>query len=532
MAFSIITKNSEKTFTDKEIVNICSKDGFDFKIDVPFNCMLSIQYDKTANKCVVMNQFKNPKFLFKGKALPATMEVDKVCKIMIDGTDEFIMIKILGDSNITSIAEENLTENDIKELYGNNINASAKLMIENRKSQIEAARVAITKEVSHIINDLKHKISMNSKNGVVLHIALILASLLCAFGVSNYLMGLPLKDAGSVIQMPTNLKLIFVYTFLIYGIGLIFKQGVFLYLNNKIGNDTTTTKIAEKFMIVIPSIFFIAVYFINMLYFMTSKALPIFAVLISLFFVGTAAVIALACGYTKHSSVCLSEELDKYEYREDFEKVVKEYQDWIERYANNLSNTKIRNIKDKIFMLQLKATGEIALGILTAPFLAYGVSNTLAMCFPEAAGWIRISGLRFSPVFLTLATVMIVFAFFAFAKAFTCNKKAQASDVLKKDGFSNYIQHGVEILGIEGIKKLNKEMRYSLIIGLAIILIEFSMNVSYFMQEIGGDLGGMLLSGLAALVPTAILIAETFMLSSTNFEIYACDELIAKVDKD
>ena len=203
-----------------------------------------------------------------------------------------------------------------------------------------------------------------------------------------------------------------------------------------------------------------------------------------------------------------------------------------ERFANSLSATIIRNIKDKSFMLQLKSAGEILLGICTAPFLAYGVSNTLAMCFPEAAGWIRISGLRFSPVFLVLATVMIVFAFFAFVNAFTCNKKIQSSNVLKTDGFSNYLQHGVEIFGLEGIRKLNTEMRQSFTIGLCIIFIEFSMNVSYFMQEMGGDLGGMALSFLAALVPTAILIAETYMLSATKFSIFACDGLTDKIDRD
>jgi len=50
--------------------------------------------------------------------------------------------------------------------------------------------------------------------------------------------------------------------------------------------------------------------------------------------------------------------------------------------------------------------------------------------------------------------------------------------------------------------------------------------------EIGGDLMGLVKSLLAALVPTAILIAETFMLSNTMFQIYACDEVIAKLDKD
>ena len=52
------------------------------------------------------------------------------------------------------------------------------------------------------------------------------------------------------------------------------------------------------------------------------------------------------------------------------------------------------------------------------------------------------------------------------------------------------------------------------------------------MTEIGGDLQGILLSLVAALVPTALLIAETVMLSQTRFEINSCDELISKLDKD
>ena len=46
----------------------------------------------------------------------------------------------------------------------------------------------------------------------------------------------------------------------------------------------------------------------------------------------------------------------------------------------------------------------------------------------------------------------------------------------------------------------------------------------------GSDLSGLLLSMLAALVPTALLIAETFMLSQTKFETFACEELAAKIE--
>ena len=532
MAFTIITKNRELTFSDKELVNICSKDGYDFKLDVDFDCMLTVQYEPKTNRCSILNQFNNQKFLFKGKPLPAKLEVDKVCKIMIDGSDEFITIIVIGSSSNTELTEENLTEDDVRELYGDGVNAAARLKIEKRKAEIEDARIAITKQISAEINELTHKLSMNSKGGIVLHIALFLASLVCSFGLSNYIMGLPLEDAVNVIQMPVNLKAVFVFAVLIYGFGLVQKQGIFLYLQNQSGDFSLSSKFAERFMLIISPIFFVAVYLINTLYYLTSKSLPFFAVFMSLFFVGVTSVLAIVCGYFKYNSVETQKQLDSYEYREDFEKVVKEYQQWIERFVNNLSNTKLKKIGDTLFGLQIKSVGEIFLGILTAPFLAYGVSNTLAMCFPEAAGWVRISGLRLSPVFLVLATFMIIFAFLAFVNGFLSSRKIQASNVLKRDGFSNYIQHGVEIYGLAGIKNLNTDMRRSFFIAICIIVIEFSMNVSYFMQEIGGDLGGMALSFLAALVPTAILIAETYMLSNTKFEIFACNELLAKVDRD
>lgn len=531
MAFTVITKNGEKTYTDKQLINISSKPGYDILVNTGFPFMLTLQYDAKANRCLLINQFNNKRFLFKGQPIPASLEIDNICKIMVADSDEFITIKITGIPQVPP-EKETMTSADVKAIYGNDAYADTKIKLENRKAEIEELRVPIVKQITAPINNLKNRLSMNSKSGIILHVVLFLASLVCAFGVSNYLTGLPLSDAGSVIQMPTNLKLIFIYAGIIYGAGLVMKQGVFAFLQgseNKKGIDNT---MAQKFMIIMPLAFYIAVYLINVLYYLTPKTLPFFAVFISLFFVGTTLTIALGCGYLKSVNVSTRLELDFYEYREDFEHVIKDYQNWISIYANTLSKNKINSIRDKVFGLQLKSAGEILLGILTAPFLAYGVSNTLAMCFPEAAGWMRISGLRISPVFLVLATFLIIFAFFTFTSAFLGGKKIQASNVLKQDGFSNYLQHGVDIYGLEGAKKIDREMRRSFIIAITIIVIEFTMNVSYFMQNLGGNLWGMFLAALTALVPTALLIAETFMLSQTQFEIFASNELLAKIDKD
>lgn len=529
MSFTVITKQGEKTFANKELVNISSKPNFDYCLNLGFEYVLTIQDDPKTRVCTVLNSFGCDKFLFKGQPLPQRLEVDRMCKIMVKDSDEFIVIRPNQES--TRIAEEGLSENDLKDLYGNDVNVAAKMKLEKRKNELEQARIAITKQVSFFINDLKHKISMNSKTGIALHIALFLASLITGFGVTNYITGLPLEDAGNILQMPINLKLVLIYAVIIYGIGLTLKQGVFLFLQGKIQNISTTNSFAEKFLNITAALLFVIVYVINLLYYSAAKDMLMFSIIMSLFFVGTCAALALACGYMKSNSVELSKELEKHEYREDFEHVVKEYQQWIERFANSLTPVKLGKIKDKLFNLQLKSVGEIILGVLTAPFLAYGVSNTLAMCFPEAAGWVRISGLRLSPVFLTLATFMIIFAFFVFVNAFVNNKKIQASNVLKVDGFSDFTQHGVNIYGLQGVKKLDLDMRRSMIIGLCIIFIEFSMNISYFMKEMGSDLNGIFLSCIAALVPTALLIAETFMLSQTKFLIHVYNDLLDKTDR-
>ncbi len=134
-------------------------------------------------------------------------------------------------------------------------------------------------------------------------------------------------------------------------------------------------------MLILSTIFILGIYAVNLVYFMNLNNFISFALFISLFFVGIMATLAISCGYFKCNNSEWSATLNKFEYREDFEAVLKAYRLWIERYINSLSRTKIRNIKDRLFNLQLKSAGEIIVGILTAPFLAYGVSNTLAMCF-------------------------------------------------------------------------------------------------------------------------------------------------------
>ncbi len=532
MTIIVSSLKQEKVFDEKDVINIGTNPNCDFKLDLDFDVLITLQYQESENKYVLMNTFHNSRVLFKGKSF-GKIEIGNICKIMFADSEDFINIKILetagAKKTVLALKQQEMSEEEIKKLYGNDPNAAIKIRLDKQKAEIEHVRVGIIKEVAFKINDLKAKIASNTRTNIFLHIAMVFSALLSSFAVANYILGLSIKESSNYLHMPTNLKAWLLCTILLLGVGLILKQGVYLFMQS---NDNKSMRSGAGFMIGFSLLVLLGVYIVNLAYYMNLNDFVIFAIIISVLFSGLLTFLSIGCGYFKHVSAEWLSNLNKFEFREDFEAVVKSYRQWLERYVNTFSNKKIDNIKDYIFSKQLRAGLEVLAGFLTAPFLAYGVSNTLAMCFPEAAGWVRVSGFRCSPIFWALASLMIIFAFFAFVSAFTTAKKIQGSQVIKQDGFSDYRQHGVTIYGLEGTRKLNSNKVVMLFVGCGIIFIEFIMNVSYFASEIGGDLTGLVTSFLAALIPTAILIAETLILSGTMYEIHACEEVLAKIDKD
>lgn len=391
------------------------------------------------------------------------------------------------------------------------------------QQEIEAKRIDIVKQMGYKIQELKSSISSMNKTAIVLNVVIFVLSIVCSFAITNFLLGLRVDSTSNVINLTTNVGFLVCISAIVYAISLVIRHGIFITLEQK--NSSL-----KKIMVISTFVFLIMIYAMNLFYY---KDIPTFqgaSLFIALLFAGGLVSVTVAGGYIKHQLKTYNLELSKCEYRPDFENVLRDYSKSINDFVNSLSQNKISNIKENLLNCQFRMIIETIVGILTAPFLAYGVSNTLASCFPEAASWLRISGIRISPIFLVLATFLIIFAFFSFVKGFTISKQIKASETIKFDGFHDYKRHGVSILGLDAIRNLNKEKNTALFIACFIILIEFTMNVSYFITEIGGDFEGIFLSIVTALVPTALLIAETHLLSSTLSTINNYNELLSMLD--
>ena len=564
MTVVISTQNSSKTFDNKQVITVGNQQNCDITIDTEENFLLSLQVQPNDKGVTVINAFASSKILFRGAPMGQNLSVEKACKLMIDGTDEYVAIKILptpirepqpkvqhqepapvpqpqpvnqSSSTVTmsQIAEKDLDVEDIKELYGQNTNAITKIKLEKKKMDIEARRAAVLKDISYYLDDAKKKIMANGNAEKFINCAIVAVPIIIASSLSDAVQHLVMSSATTNSFFPIHMRLLVGIALLMYVTAVTLKQGIFLHLQEKVQKTVKqkTGSAARVFMTFLPIVIMLGMGILILLLYLIEQLMEQGQAMTALISLAGLFLCSLAGGYFKSTMNEAAIQLDEYENREDFKKVFVDYEQWIGLFINNLSATKLRNIRDKGFNMQLKAIGEIVLGILTSPFLAYGVSNTLAMCFPEAAGWIRISGLRLSPVFLVLATFLIIFAFFSLTSAFVATKRVNGAEVIKKDGFNNFMYHGVDIFGTEAVKKLKAEGFRSFMIAMAIIAIEFTMNVSYFMKEIGGgEWGGIFLSVVSALVPTALLVAETFMLSHTKYEIHITNEILSRLDKD
>ena len=299
---------------------------------------------------------------------------------------------IEGSVNVPSSVNIAVTDNikvstgvEIKEnSMNNNIRKQVSNFSQQNKSgndifdtDIEHNRITIIKEIGFKILELKGNIKSAGITSFCLNAAMVILAVVSSFGITNFLLGFKIDNSSSVLNLTTNVGFLVCVTAIVLAICLILRQGVYSLL------------------------FLFVIYVMNLFYY---KAIPGFAaasLFVSLLFVGSLAAVTVAGGWFKFQIKNYKQLLTNCEYREDFETVMKSYRGLISSYVNKLSQNKINSVKSALVNNQLKMVVEVFVGLLTSPFLAYGVSNTLASCFPEAANWVRISGLRFSPIFLT-----------------------------------------------------------------------------------------------------------------------------------
>lgn len=522
-----------KKFKDTSVIVIGNTNA-DFIIpELQDNEILKLVYTDKYNNYVLINQCRNISLLCNGRNFSKIL-VTPEFEIASNSLKQPIKAAITQNEEIP-VHIERAAQDTVHKIDTMPVQQEKNMINNNNSSNlfdcdIEKRRISIIKEIGFKANEFKQNIKTSSNINFILTAAMGILSVISAFAITNYILGLKIDNTSSVINLTTNFWFLAGATLIILAVCITLKYAVSSLVNFNSASSRAfgSNSIAQKSIIAVCILFLFVIYVINLSYYKPISGFS--SLFISMLFVGGLAVVTVGSGYFHGQIKVLKQHLDAYEYREDFETVIKDYRRLIAQYLNKLSTHKISTIKNNLLNNQMRMVLELIIGLITAPFLAYGVSNTLAGCFPEAANWVRISGLRFSPIFLGLATFLIIFAFFSFVRAFTIGKQIKGSEIIKYDGFHDYNRHGVTVLGLDSMRSLEREKKVVMFIACSIILIEFTMNVSYFITEIGGDIQGMFLSIMTAFVPTALLIAETHLLSATMYKIHNLNELLETLD--
>ena len=115
MTIVVSSLKQEKVFDEKDVINIGTNPSCDFKLDLDFDVLITLQYDERENKYVLMNTFHNSKVLFKGKPF-GKIEIGNICKIMFADSEDFIHIKILetgAKKPIFTLQQQEMSEEEI-----------------------------------------------------------------------------------------------------------------------------------------------------------------------------------------------------------------------------------------------------------------------------------------------------------------------------------------------------------------------------------------------------------------------------------
>lgn len=525
-------KNLVKEFEGSTSILIGNSPQCDVCIEeLHANEVFRLVWAEEYSKYVLVNVCKNKTSLCNNKEFTKILLSKKGLTLNLASVDEPVLVyEANNDEELLSGARRVSSINNVDVITKEVQNISALNQNPNKifDCSLEKNRIAIIKEIGFKILEFKNNIKTSEAINMVLSLNIVVLSLVCSFGITNFLLGLKIDTSANGVNLTTNFWFLIAATSIVVAVCLALKYSLSAMLWNKHIKKCTNNNFAQQTTLHVSVVFLAIIYILNLSYYKPISGFTAF--IVSLLFVGALSIATVGSGYFHNSIKVLKRQLTDCEYREDFETIIKDYRSLIHAYINKLSQNKIKNIKNNLLNCQMSMVMEIFVGLLTAPFLAYGVSNTLAGCFPEAASWIRISGVRFSPIFLVLSTFLIIFAFFSFIRAFTISKQIKGSEIIKFDGFHDYARHGVNILGLDSMRSLEKEKGYVMFIACSIILIEFTMNVSYFISEMGADPQGMFLSLVTALVPTALLVAETAMLSNTMYKISNYNEVLEAID--
>lgn len=261
--------NSEQMFPECESLVIANK-NCEFPIDALNNDeILKLIFAEKYNGFVLINVCKNQKILCNGKIFSKIL-VKSDFELIIPSLSESINVQISNDANFEhhndlSNTTSTLTQNTATAMQEKTMQLKSDNVFDN---DIEKNRIAIIKEIGFKISEFKNSVkTSNFLNFILTGITGVL-SVISAFGITNYLLGLKIDNSSSTINLTTNFWFLAAITLVILAVCISLKYAVSSVVNfNSVARKYGTNDVVQKSIIGISLIFLFVIYVLNLCYY-------------------------------------------------------------------------------------------------------------------------------------------------------------------------------------------------------------------------------------------------------------------------
>ncbi|HAS93863.1 MAG TPA: hypothetical protein DCS44_04510, partial [Cyanobacteria bacterium UBA10660] len=262
-----------KVFEDKHNITIGRDESSDFVINnLAENIEIKFIYNEKFKNYVLINSSGSSDVLVNNRNFSKVLTPAHFF-LEVKGLNGKINVEIDTEQNHHSEVKNNQTQSqNMEQNNAEGANTMIKTMSSTNANDIfnndvEKNRIAIIKEIGYKITELKGSIWSANITNLLLNASIFILSVVCSFGVTNFLLGLKIDNSSSVLNLTTNAGFLVAISAIVLAVSLIMKHGVYSLLDFNSSKKYGETDIAQKFITGVSAIFMFVIYIINLFYY-------------------------------------------------------------------------------------------------------------------------------------------------------------------------------------------------------------------------------------------------------------------------
>ena len=264
--------NTVKSFENQQSIVIGTTPDCDFVLEgIDEIISVKMVYSSKYNSYVLVNTNESDDVLFNSKSFKKVLvspnflishsSIKEPVSVVINNESSSKDLSLSKETKVLAAAAPIATATEVAPaqiVNARTVNGSDKKDILN--GTIENSRIAIVKEIGNKIQSLKSQISSLSKIAFVADAAILVLSIICSFGMTNFILHLPIDTSKGILNLTTNYGFLIAISLIVFAVSFAMKQSVFSLIESSQNKRYGENNDVQRFMVMASCVFMLVIY--------------------------------------------------------------------------------------------------------------------------------------------------------------------------------------------------------------------------------------------------------------------------------